>query len=63
MLDDSLIPDNMPEVDEYNEAAKVAVMEALGSGNLKLTKALQTMIDFTGALTQIIGKALDPDGG
>ncbi len=59
MIDDSMIPEGMPKADEYDAAAVVAVSEALGSGNIVLTKALETMINFTGGLIQIIGKAVE----
>jgi hypothetical protein len=59
MIDDSMIPESMPKADEYNAAAVVAVTEALGSGNIALTKALETMINFTGGLVQIIEKVIE----
>lgn len=59
MIDDSAIPEDMPTADEYDEAAKVAVIAALKSGSGELLGALQTMMDFTGGLLHIIGKAIE----
>jgi len=59
MIDDSMIPESMPKADEYDAAAVVAVTEALGSGNIELTKALKIMIEFTGGLAQIIEKVIE----
>lgn len=59
MIDDSAIPEDMPTPDEYNKAAEFAVIEALKTGRGELLSALHTMMDFTGGLSQIVGKAVD----
>ena len=59
MIDDSVIPESMPKADEYNKASEVAVIEALKSGNSELLSALHIMMDFTGGLAYIVGKAVE----
>ena len=40
--------------DEYDKACVVAVAQGLMTGNVELTRALQTMVNFTGRIIHIL---------